>query len=57
MNHALNHPVLPQDHANAGKTRPVIEIARLLVHARDSGYLRSLEKYKVDPDTGEFREK
>lgn len=57
MNCALQHQELPQDHEKAGETRPVIEVARLLVNARDAGYLRSLEAYKVDPDTGELREK
>lgn len=57
MNYALQHHELPQDRKKAGKTRPVIEVARLLVNARDAGYLRSLEAFRVDPDTGELREK
>jgi hypothetical protein len=57
MDYALGHPNLPQDHDKAWKTRPIIEIARLLVNARDVGYLQSLETYKVDPDTGELRKK
>ncbi len=57
MNYALQHHDLPQDHKKAGHNRPVIEVARLLVNARDVGYLQSLETYKVDPDTGEFRKK
>lgn len=57
MNYALQHWKLPSNHKNAGKTRPVIEVAQLLVNVRDVGYLRSLEEYRVDPETGEFREK
>jgi hypothetical protein len=57
MNYALQHQDLPQDHKKAGETRPIIEVARLLVNARDVGYLQSLETYKVDPDTGELRKK
>jgi hypothetical protein len=57
MNYALRHHELPQDHKKAGETRPIIEVARLLVNARNAGYLRSLETFRVDPDTGELREK
>jgi len=57
MNYALQHHKFPQDHEKAGETRPVIEVARLLVRARNAGYLRSLETRRVDPDTGELRKK
>jgi len=57
MNYGVQHQELPQDHKKAGETRPVIEVARLLVNARDVGYLQSLETYKVDPDTGQLRKK
>ena len=57
MKYALQHPELPAHHAEAGTTRPVIEVARLLVSARNAGYLRSLEALSLDPDTGKFREK
>jgi hypothetical protein len=57
MGHAIRHPELPQGHRQAGKTRPVIEAARIIINARDAGYVRSLERFEVAPDTGEFREK
>jgi hypothetical protein len=57
MAHAIRHPELPQGHRQAGKTRPVIEAARLIINARRAGYVRSLERFEVDPETGEFREK
>jgi hypothetical protein len=56
MNYALQHQELPRDHRKAGETRPILVVARLLVNARDAGYLRSLERLKIDPDTGELRE-
>lgn len=57
MNYALQHTSLPHEHKKAGGTRPIIEVAQLLVRARDAGYLRSLEAFRVDPETGELREK
>ena len=57
MNYALQRTELPQDHKRSGETRPVIEVARLLVIAREAGYLRSLDKYRVDPETGKLLEK
>jgi hypothetical protein len=57
MNCALQNQELPRNHKNAGEKRPVVEISRLLVNARDAGYLRSLEALRVDPDTGDLREK
>ena len=57
MNYALSHNKLPSDHTNAGKTRPIIEVAELLIIARKAGYIRSIEKYNIDPNTGELREK
>jgi hypothetical protein len=57
MKHALQHRNLPSDHNRAGATRPIIEVAQLLIRARDAGYLRSLEGYEVDPETGELQKK
>jgi hypothetical protein len=57
MNYASQHRTLPRGHSRAGETRPVIEIAELLMRARDVGYLRSLDGYRVDPDTGELQRK
>ena len=57
MAHAIRHPQLPQRHRQAGKDRPVIEAAQLVINARRSGYMRSLARFEVDPETGELREK
>lgn len=57
MDHAIKSPKLPQGHPQAGNTRPVIEAAQLVIDARGSGYVRSLERFEVDPETGELREK
>ncbi|MCK9502149.1 MAG: hypothetical protein M0Q52_09960 [Lascolabacillus sp.] len=54
MKYALQHPEFPQGHKKAGEIRPAIEVARLLINARDAGYVRSIETYKVDPATGEL---
>jgi hypothetical protein len=53
MKHALNNEQLPPGHKNEGKVRPVIEIARMVVRGRQSGYLRSAENSRTDPATGE----
>lgn len=52
MSHALEHPEFPTDHPLAGQTRPIVEAARLLSGARNSGYLRSLDAASVDPANG-----
>ncbi len=57
MEHAIGYPELPQGHEHAGKFRPVIEAARIMISAQDAGYVRSLERFVVDPGTGELREK
>jgi hypothetical protein len=57
MKYALQHPDFPQGHKKAGEIRPAIEIARLLIKARDAGYVHSIEKYKVDPATGKLLKK
>ena len=57
MNYALQHPEFPTDHEMVGAVRPCIEIARLLVRCRNAGYLRTLANYRVDPETGELRDK
>lgn len=57
MAYAVRRPELPEGHAQAGKTRPVIEAARIVINTRRAGYVRSMERYEVDPDTGELREK
>jgi hypothetical protein len=57
MKYALQHPEFPQGHKKAGEIRPAIEVARLLIKARDAGYVRSIEKYKVDPATGKLLKK
>lgn len=57
MDCALKSPKLPQGHPQAGNTRPVIKAAQLVIDARGSSYVRSLERFEVDPETGELREK
>jgi hypothetical protein len=57
MKYALEYQNLPNDHKKAGEIRPLLEIAQLLVTARGAGYLRSLQKFKIDPDTGELIKK
>jgi hypothetical protein len=57
MRHAVKGERLPQGHKGAGTVRPLIEVARLLVRARQSGYLRSVENFLVDSETGELRPK
>lgn len=57
MAHAISHPEFPEGHGRAGQTRKIIEAAQVLMRTRDAGYLRSLEQFRVDPETGELREK
>ena len=57
MKYALQHPEFPWGHKKSGEIRPAIEVARLLINARNAGYVRSIEKYKVDPATGELFKK
>ena len=57
MRHALQAELLPSGHPRAGAVRPLIDAARLLMRARGSGYVRSVEKATVDPQTGEVRGK
>ena len=57
MSYALLHPEWPQGHKKVGETRPIIEIARFVVNARSGGYIRTIETFKVDPDTGELLKK
>jgi hypothetical protein len=57
MGRALKTPHLPHGHVRSGLIRPIVEVARLLLQARDSGYVRSVEKLIVDPNSGELRDK
>jgi hypothetical protein len=57
MNHAIQHPLLPHGHPQAGNTRPAIEAADLVIDARRLRYLPSLARLEVDPETGELRRK
>jgi hypothetical protein len=57
MRHAVKSETLPQGHKRVGTVGPLIEVARLLVQGRQSGYLRSVEKFMVDSETGELRPK
>jgi hypothetical protein len=55
MRHAVGAELLPAGHARAGSVRPLVEVARLLIRALDSGYVRSVEASVVDPETGDLR--
>lgn len=57
MIYALQNPNRFQDGQSSNSERQVVDIARLLIRARRSGYLRSLERYRVDPETGQLIEK
>jgi len=52
MKYALNNEKLPSGHKKQGKVRQVVEIARTIFRARQSGYLSLLESSRVDPETG-----
>jgi hypothetical protein len=54
MDYALSIPTLPLGHKRAGSRRPILDVAWLLVRARDAGYVRSIEKMVVDPNSGEL---
>jgi hypothetical protein len=54
MNFALRHQVLPPDHKKAGERRWILNVAELLIQARNAGYLRSLRSLVVNADTGEL---
>jgi len=57
MAHAVKHQELPKEHKQADKTRPVIEAAHFVINARRSGYSQSVERYTVDPETGELQQR
>jgi len=52
MTYAIAHPKFPPGDVRVGKEREIIIIARLLIRAQDVGYLRSVEREQVDPETG-----
>lgn len=52
MAYALENEGLPDGHARAGETRPIVLLARQLVTARHAGYERSVAQFRVDADTG-----
>ncbi len=55
MSHAVQHPDFPEGHERQGATRPIIEAARLILTARNAGYMRSIDQYQVDSETGELQ--
>ena len=57
MNCALQARNLPQEDVGFSRKRPVLEAAQVLIQARRAGYVRSFEKFRVDPDSGDLREK
>jgi hypothetical protein len=54
MDYALSIPTLPPVHKRAGSRRPILDVAWLLVRARDAGYVRSIENMIVDSVSGEL---
>lgn len=54
MKRALNDEKLPPPHRKAGQVRQAVQIARMILRARESGYLRSLDSFRIDPATGEI---
>jgi hypothetical protein len=52
MDYALRHPVFPESHRRSGQPRTIVEIAKQLLRAANSGYVRSVEGFRVDPETG-----
>ena len=54
MAYAIDHRTLPAGHARSGQTRPLLEIAQILVRAQRAPFLQSLAREKVDPTTGKI---
>lgn len=54
MEYAIDHRTLPAGHAKSGQTRPLLEIAQILVRAQRAPFLLSLAREKVDPATGKI---
>jgi hypothetical protein len=52
MNFAIEHPHFPDGDARCRQLRPIIEAARMVVQSRIAGYLRSVERSRVDPESG-----
>jgi hypothetical protein len=53
MKYALNNERLPAGHGKAEQVRQVIKIAQMILRSLQSGYLRSIERSRIDPLTGE----
>lgn len=52
MSFAIVHPTFPPGSKRAGEERPLIDAAKLLLRVEDVGFLRSLGRERLDPDTG-----
>ena len=59
MDYAIKNPKSPsrEEEGGANNERPIIEAARVALIGRKSGYIKSLDKYKVSPDTGTLIER
>lgn len=57
MNYAVRNREFPANDKRAGKVRPCIGIADLLINAQNVGYRRSVDNFRVDPVTGELRQR
>lgn len=54
MQRALTEPTLPADHVRGGRKRQLVEAANYVIRATQSGYLRSVAKLRVNPETGKL---
>ena len=52
MKFAIANPIFPAGDARAGKQRPIVEAAELLIRMQDIGFFRSIAAERVDPQTG-----
>lgn len=54
MAYAIDHRTLPAGHTRSVQTRPLLEIAEILVRAQRASFLQSLAGEKVDSTTGKI---
>lgn len=52
MTYAIRRPEFPVGDHRAGVVRPLVDAARQIIHACQSGYARSVAASKVEPSTG-----
>jgi hypothetical protein len=54
MKLAIANPFFPAGDARAGKQRPIVEAAELLIRMQDIGFFRSIAAERVDSETGKI---